>query len=191
MNNLHPQSLTACLISPSSITLHLPPSPWRLFPDPSLRTMSRSLALAEPARADRCSGIFSGQVQHTQQHLRRLPETRPPGAEVSGGQQALPSQLLQVNTAAMAADICVFNSYKWTVLWSPNTFLNMQWKKTTQQLINPSDFSLIWFGNTHGCHGNSKWDLILLFITVLGYCPGWSEIQYLLSSHNSHIILFY
>lgn len=61
------------------------------------------LASARCARADR----RSRQAQHTQQHLRRLPETRPPGAEVPGGRQAVPPQLLQVITAAEAPVYCL------------------------------------------------------------------------------------
>lgn len=109
MNDPHPEILTPCLISPSPITLHLPPP----IPDVSLlyppcETTSPLLALAEPARADRHSSVWSGQAQHAQQHLLRLPETCPPGAEVSGGWQALPSQLFQVNSAAMASDYLCF-----------------------------------------------------------------------------------
>lgn len=59
------------------------------------------LTSARSAHADRCSR----QAQHAEQHLRRLPETRPPGAEVPGGQQAVPPQLLQVITAATVAPI--------------------------------------------------------------------------------------
>lgn len=62
------------------------------------------LTSAWSAHADR----RGRQAQHTQQHLRRLPETRPPGAEVPGGRQAVPPQLLQVITAAEAAStVCV------------------------------------------------------------------------------------
>lgn len=66
----------------------------------SLQTTSWSLALTEPARRDRYRRGCSSQAQHTQQHLRRLRETCPSGAEVFGGRQALPSQLLQVITLA-------------------------------------------------------------------------------------------
>lgn len=62
--------------------------------------------LLMPARSAHADG-HSRQAQHTQQHLRRLSETRPPGAEVPGGRQAVPPQLLQVIIAAEAPVHCL------------------------------------------------------------------------------------
>lgn len=64
---------------------------------PSCEQRPRSHVLADPVRADRHRSGRGSQAEHSQQHLRRLPETRPPGAEVFGGRQALPSQLFQVS----------------------------------------------------------------------------------------------
>lgn len=88
--------------SPLTLVSSMPPSP-----PPTANDALGSFVAAEPAGGVGCGNGPSGKAPHAQQHLRRLSETRAPGAEVSGGRQAVPPQLLQV---CMCVHVCAFDS---------------------------------------------------------------------------------
>lgn len=120
--------------------------------------MSRSLALAGSACADRCGRGCGRQAQCAQQHLRRLPETRPPGAEVPGGRQAVPSQLLQVITAA-AATVC---------MWKLEMQLALHSWSVAIAVLAFGEKSVLCSGQSNGCNA-----LIYVFVTVLYWGKFW------------------